>query len=247
MTKTPPPGPGETAITVILVDDEEDFRNPVARFLRRRGMTVHDVGSVEELTAVLPVVQPDIIVLDINLPGESGLDAVKRLRGICDAGIIMATARRGVDDRIHGLNLGADSYLEKPLDVRELEAVIRSLWGRLAPRAPEEPAPAWLFSPDDWTLTAPDGLSVRLSTAEYNMITLLAREPGVAVSRDILFQALGKTARGPEDRSLDVLISRLRNKFAASEHSLPLKAVRWVGYVLPEVQVQGTLKDIFVP
>lgn len=244
----PPPIPSDPAIKVILVDDEEDFRDPVARFLRKRGMTVHDVGSVEDLTAALPAVQPDIIVLDINLPGESGLDAVERLRGTSTAGIIMATARRGVDDRIQGLSLGADSYLEKPLDVRELEAVIRSLWGRLAARAPAEPdTTLWLFSPEDWTLTAPDGLSVRLSTAEYNMITLLAREPGVAVSRDVLFQALGKAASGPEDRSLDVLISRLRNKFSASDHALPVKAVRWVGYVLPEIQVRGALKDIFVP
>lgn len=245
---TPPPAtPPEPVIKVILVDDEEDFRDPVARYLRKRGMTVHDVGSVEDLTAALPAFQPDIIVLDINLPGESGLDAVERLRGTSNAGIIMATARRGVDDRIHGLRLGADSYLEKPLDVRELEAVVRSLWGRLAARPPAEPDTTWLFSPEDWTLTAPDGLSVRLSTAEYNMITLLARDPGVAVSRDVLFQALGKAASGPEDRSLDVLISRLRNKFAASEHTLPLKSVRWVGYVLPEIRVRGTLKDIFVP
>ncbi len=244
---TPPPTPSEPAIKVILVDDEEDFRDPVARFLRKRGMTVRDVGSVEELTAALPAFQPDIIVMDINLPGENGLDAVERLRGTSSAGIIMATARRGVDDRIHGLSLGADSYLEKPLEVRELEAMIRSLWGRLGPRAPAEPDTVWLFSPEDWTLTAPDGLSVRLSTAEYNMITLLARDPGVAVSRDVLFRALGKAASGPEDRSLDVLISRLRNKFAASEHTLPLKAVRWVGYVLPEIQVRGALKDIFVP
>ncbi|MFA7428654.1 MAG: response regulator transcription factor [Rhodospirillaceae bacterium] len=244
---TPPHAAAEPAIKVILVDDEEDFRDPVTRFLRRRGMTVHDVGSVEELTAALPAFAPDIIVLDLNLPGESGLDAVERLRGTCGAGIIMATARRGVDDRIHGLSLGADSYLEKPLDVRELEAMIRSLWGRLAARAPAAPETVWLFSPEDWTLTAPDGLSIRLSTAEYNMITLLARKPGVAVSRDILFQALGKTASGPEDRSLDVLISRLRNKLAASEHALPLKAVRSVGYVLPEIQVRGALKDIFVP
>lgn len=244
---TPSPTSCDPTIKVILVDDEEDFRDPVARFLRKRGITVLDVGSVEDLTAALPTFQPDIIVLDINLPGENGLDAVERLRGTSTAGIIMATARRGVDDRIQGLSLGADSYLEKPLDVRELEAVIRSLWGRLAPRAPSDPDTVWLFSPEDWTLTAPDGLSVRLSTAEYNMVTLLAREPGVAVSRDILFQALGKTASGPEDRSLDVLVSRLRHKFTASEHTLPLKAVRWVGYVLPEIQVRGALKDIFVP
>src|SRR5690606_34686545 len=118
---------------------------------------------------------------------------VERLRRDCAAGIVMATARRGVDDRILGLSLGADSYLEKPLDVRELEAIIRSLWGRLAAGAAAA-AEAWLFTPDDWTLAAPDGVVLRLSAAEYNVVTLLCREAGAAVPREVLFQALGKVA-----------------------------------------------------
>jgi DNA-binding response OmpR family regulator len=245
---TPPSAASfEAAIKVILVDDEEDFRDPVARFLRKRGMTVHEAASAEDLTNVLSTFQPHVIVLDINLPGENGLDALERLRGSSNVGIIMATARRGVDGRIQGLTLGADNYLEKPLDVRELEVVIRNLWSRLALRPPAASHTPWWFSPEDWTLTAPDGLSVRLSTAEYNIITLLAREPGVAVARDSLFQGLGKIASGPEDRSLDVLISRLRQKFTASEYALPLKSVRWVGYVLHEVKVRGVLKDLFIP
>lgn len=231
--------PSSHSIRVIVVDDEEDFRDPVRRFLEKRGMTVLGVGRVEDLLSSLSRFRPDIIVLDINLPGRSGLEAVEQLRRDTDAGIIMATARRGVDDRIHGLSLGADSYMEKPLDVRELEVVIRNLWARVSPQPAPEPAECWLFSPEDWTLAAPDGVVVRLSAAEYTVVTCLARQPGIPVSRDALFAVLGKPCSGPDDRSLDVLASRLRRKFAASDHPFPLKSVRSVGYVLTEIRLKS--------
>lgn len=236
--------PSEPAIRVLLVDDEEDFRIPVASFLRKRGMTVHGVGSVEEALAALPEFAADIVLLDVNLPGQSGLDAVENMRRSFNVGIIMATACRGVDDRIRSLNQGADSYLEKPIDMRELEAVIRSLWSRIGPASKTASNEVWLFDAAAWTLTAPDGVLVRLSGAEYNVVSLLARDPGAPVSRDSMFQALGKIASGPEDRSLDALLSRLRRKFTASTCSFPVKSVRGIGYVLPDIQMSGTPKEI---
>ncbi|TAN58008.1 MAG: response regulator transcription factor [Rhodospirillales bacterium] len=238
MTNSPP------VIRVMLVDDEEDFRIPTASFLRKRGMNVHGVGSVEELLAAQPEFGADIVVLDVNLPGQSGLDAVETIRRDFNVRIVMATACRGVDDRVRGLSLGADSYLEKPIDMRELEAVIRSLWSRIAPTGDTAAKDKWMFDAAAWTLAAPDGISVRLSAAEYNVVSLLARDPGTPVSRDTMFLALGKIACGPEDRSLDVLLSRLRRKFTASNHDFPLKSVRSVGYVMPEIQMSGELKEI---
>lgn len=229
----------QPVIRVLLVDDEEDFRAPAASFLRKRGMTVEGVGSVEELMVALSQFGADIVVLDVNLPGQSGLDAVEDIRRAFNVGIVMATARRGVDGRIRGLSLGADSYLEKPIDMRELEAVIRSLWSRIRPTVEAVSQEVWRFDAAAWTLAAPDGVLIRLSAAEYNVVSLLAQTPGVPVSRDILFQGLRKIASGPEDRSLDVLLSRLRRKFTESNQDFPLRSVRGVGYVLTEIHMSG--------
>jgi len=221
-------------IQVMLVDDEEDFREPVARVLRKCGMDVIGVGSVEDMAGAMAGWRPDVIVLDINLPGESGLAAVQRLRADTAAGLIMVTARGGLDDRIAGLSLGADSYLGKPINIRELEAIIRSLWSRVQPQpTPVASQPAWVVDAERWTLTSPDGEDVALSAAEYRVLIALTDHPGQPVPRHILFAALGKTAGGPDDRSLDVLVSRLRRKFTGSTGAVPVRSVRGVGYVFP--------------
>jgi|TARA_R110002012_G_scaffold235839_1_gene409582 DNA-binding response OmpR family regulator len=227
-----------TEIRVILVDDEEDFRIPVMRFLTKHGMNVKAAGSIEELSPLVAAFNPDIIVLDINLPGESGLAAIERLRNDTKAGLIMATARRGVNDRILGLTLGADSYLEKPLDVRELALVIRNLSQRIGPPVQEVNAD-WIFDAEKWLLISPDNVSVRLSAAEYAILTILSKIPGQPVSRDDLFASLGKETISSDDRSLDVIVSRLRRKFIGTSHSLPLKSARSIGYVLSGITIHG--------
>lgn len=230
------------SIHIALVDDEPDFRQPVARYLRKRGMNVYEAGSVEELGPALSDIIPHIILLDVGLPGESGLDAVKRLREETGAGIIMVTARGGLEERIVGLDRGADSYLCKPVSMRELEAVVLSLWRRIghndavknhvgAPAAHE--AEAWIFDTQAWVLISPDGERARLSAAEYRALLLLTEAPGEPVSRDHLFVALKKPQSGPDDRSLDVLVSRLRRKFSMSAFKLPIQSVRGIGYVFP--------------
>ena len=152
-----------SAIRVILVDDEADFRIPVGRFLTKQGLEVRDCDRVEALPSVLEQFTPHIIVLDVNLPGESGMDAVNRLRQETRAGLVMVTARGDVDDRIKGLARGADSYLPKPVDLRELEAVIRSLAMRLSAAAEGENA--WILHMDTWTLAAPGGAPARPASA----------------------------------------------------------------------------------
>ncbi|MBB4312977.1 response regulator transcription factor [Roseospira marina] len=226
-----------SSICIALVDDEPDFREPTARYLRKRGMTVHEAGSIEDLTATLTEIRPDILLLDVGLPGETGLEAIQRLRDQTGAGVIMVTARGGLDDRIDGLDRGADSYLTKPVDMRELEAVVLSVWRRIgrdpATSAEGEAEAAWLFDAEAWTLISPDGETVRLSGAEYGVLWRLTETPGQPVSRDRLFEALHKPQSGPEDRSLDVLVSRLRRKFSVSAFKLPVRSVRGVGYVFP--------------
>lgn len=230
------------SIRIALVDDEPDFRQPVARYLRKRGMLVYEAGSVEELQTILSVSAPNIILLDVGLPGESGLDAVKRLREQSKVGVIMVTARGGLEERIEGLGRGADSYLCKPVSMQELEAVVLSLWRRIgsdgaaeagAETSNDAMGEEWWFDVEGWTLISPDGERARLSAAEYGVLSMLTEAPGEPVSRDHLFVALKKPPSGPDDRSLDVLVSRLRRKFSTSAFKLPIQSVRGVGYVFP--------------
>ncbi|WP_346796458.1 response regulator transcription factor [Halomonas sp. Bachu 37] len=242
------------SIRIALIDDEPDFRQPVARYLRKRGMTVHEAGSVEDFRAELSDIAPNIILLDVGLPGESGLDAAKRLRDDTGAGVIMVTARGGLEERIEGLDRGADSYLCKPISMRELEAVVLSLWRRIGnddtagtdaetPIAPM--AEGWTFDAEAWALISPDGERARLSAAEYGVLSLLTEAPGEPVSRDRLFVALKKPQSGPDDRSLDVLVSRLRRKFSTSAFKLPIQSVRGVGYVFPgPVSRRGSIPTV---
>lgn len=216
-------------VRVILVDDEEDFRIPVARYLTRGGMTVTGVESVEALEVLLETETADVIVLDVNLPGESGLDAVDRLRRRTTAGLIMLTARSDVEDRIIGLRRGADGYLGKPVDLRELAASIRNLAERLAPPPVAE---GWSFDGRAWTLTTPQGLTIALTQTECLLIATLVDHAGEPVAREVLADALGLTLRDGEDRRLDVVVSRLRAK-VRDAGALPIRAVRNVGYVFP--------------
>jgi two-component system OmpR family response regulator len=176
--------------------------------------------------------RPDVILLDVNMPHENGFDAARRLRPPTDARIIMLTARGMVDDRILGYSHGADGYLSKPVDVSELVAMIHSLYGRLHDRPPQD-EPAWVFDAEGWTLSAPDGTVSKLSAAEYRVLAVLFSEPGQTVDRSVLFTALGHPQSNPYDRSLDVLISRMRRKLSSSSVPIPIKSVRGVGYVFP--------------
>jgi two-component system, OmpR family, response regulator len=229
-------------INVMLVEDEADFREPIARYLSKVGMDVLGVASVEEMDVALNSFRPDVIVLDVNLPGESGFEAACRLRATTSFGLVILTARGSVDDRVHGLMQGADTYLAKSVDSRELEAVIRNLCRRI--RGEQSVQPPWIFRCDAWTLVSPDGEEIKLSGAEYRVVAALTATPGKPVTRDILFEAIGRTAMEPDDRSLDVLVSKLRRKFKAPTTSLPVMSVRGIGYVFTDpVSVIGTLSE----
>ena len=218
-------------IRVMLVEDEEDFRVPLARYLAKVGMAVAGVGSAEEMAAELPSFQPNIVVLDVNLPGESGFAALERLRSSSSVGVVMLTARGGVDDRIQGLTLGADSYLAKPVNLKELELTIRNLFARQVPPTPPEPQ-AWTLDDDRWSLISPDGAAVRLSSAERLAVGVLLAQGGEPVDRETLSAAAGVKfdLDGGNDRNVDILISRLRRRFASIGAGLPIRSVRNRGY-----------------
>jgi len=230
-------------MNVILVDDEEDFRNPVKTFLDSVGFNTRDASSISGLRRIRKTFKPDIIILDINLPGESGLSALREIRNDKNIGIILVSARKGPADRVLGLSLGADYYLEKPIDFHELEIIARKIQERISWSKADENS-SWVFNADDWTLKSPEGEVVHLSAAEYTVVAELSSQAGEPMSRDILLQAMDKYKAIGSDRTLDVLISRLRKKFIETKSTLPLRSARGIGYVFADVTVRGTIRTL---
>ena len=157
---------------VIVVEDDPDLCRTVARYLSLVGMTVQCAGSGADLDALLLTFAPDLVVLDVNLPGENGFSITARLRSNTNIRIVMMTARSQIDDRVLGMVAGADAYLIKPIEFRELEATIHSLMRRIAPgrhdlqEAREDRQKSWSFDADNWSLITPDGKAVPLTNAE---------------------------------------------------------------------------------
>ncbi|OAN49660.1 response regulator [Paramagnetospirillum marisnigri] len=225
-------------INVVVVEDEPDLCSSIVRYLSLVGMTVERAGSGAELDQLLTSFSPDLLVLDVNLPGEDGFSIAARLRSRSRMGIVMLTARGQLDDRVLGLTAGADAYLVKPVQFRELEAVIHSLTRRLretqAEDKPEnrEDGNIWGFDSATWSLITPKGHQVPLTNAEYRVLQTLTNDPGSSVTRDEIATSLGKTVGGYDDRSIDAVMARLRRKVAsATGENLPIRAVRSVGYV----------------
>jgi DNA-binding response OmpR family regulator len=220
--------------SVLIVEDEPDLRGTMCAFLAASGFDVRGVDDGWQLDRALAERPANILVLDVNLPGEDGFSIASRMRRYRKVGIIMLTARGQSEDRITGLEVGADNYLTKPVVLRELVAAITGLWRRLEPGPPPPtlPLPAWSFDPDNWQLVAANGTAVTLTTAEFCMVSLLTATAGTAVSAKDLLQALGKDPGKNNRRSLDSVLNRLRRKVEKETgEELPIKAIRHVGYI----------------
>jgi two-component system OmpR family response regulator len=226
---------------IAIVEDEASLRADVVEYLSACGHDALGCGDGRALDQVLADKPVDIVILDVNLPGEDGFSIAKRLRDQSDVGIIMLTARNVGIDRVVGLEIGADVYLVKPVELRELEAQIRTLSRRLklfppcAPAAPRAVTTAgqsgWAYDAVGWTVLAPDGQSVKLTANERVFLSLLVERPGEPVSRDDIFKALGKRQWDPSDRSVDSMVRRLRAKAQdALGCDLPIEAVHGTGY-----------------
>jgi len=234
---------------IAVVEDEAPLRADLVEYLSACGHDVIGCGDGKELDRALDARPVEIIILDINLPGEGGFSIAGRLRSHSDVGIIMLTARGLNVDRVVGLEVGADVYMVKPVELRELEAQVRTLARRMRVSQPQmaEPRPAqdapqpqpmapavpteWIYDQLTWTLIAPDGKSIKLTGNERVFVSLLVTRPGEPVSRDEIFRALGKRGWDPADRSVDSMVRRLRAKGDQSfGHPLPIESVHSVGY-----------------
>ncbi|WP_459863030.1 response regulator transcription factor [Endothiovibrio diazotrophicus] len=221
-------------LRIYYVEDDADQREGIAATLGEHGFDVHAFSGSHEFYLAL-IEQPcHIAILDVTLPGEDGFSIAANLRQRSDMGIVMLTACGATDDRVHGLTQGADAYLVKPVEPRELIATLEALARRLgAPPGATggERETEWRLTLDDWQLTAPGGIHITLSAQERSLLRALMAEPGLPLSRDTLIEALGHSSDYYLPHRLDMLVGRLRRKvLEAAGAPLPLKAVRGVGF-----------------
>lgn len=225
-------------VQVIVVAGDSGQQSAMAHYLSLVGMRVRRAGSNRDLDALLAISAPDLLVLDADLPDEDAFAIVARLRSSSRMGILILTEQDRLDDKVLALTAGADACLDKPIQFRELEAVIRSLLRRLkTPSRHDRPdhgaavQKAWRFDATDWALTSPNGGTVLLTNAEYVALQALIARPGASVKREEIARSLGKVAGGYDDRSINALFSRLRRKVqTASGELLPIRSARGVGY-----------------
>jgi DNA-binding response OmpR family regulator len=235
-----------SAMRILVVDDEPDLRALLADYLEMQGFDVGAAADTNELDARLAEAPADVIVLDINMPGENGLAALARLRarGV-RAGVILLTAAGSLGDRLSGLTDGADDYVVKPFEPRELLARIRAVLRRLdaagaaapAPPAAPPPRPALrigrcTFDTEARCLRGPDGAEIPLTAMEYDLLDVFSRHPRQTLSRARLAELAHGRPLAPGDRSIDIRITRLRAKIGEDARSpRTLRTVHGEGYV----------------
>jgi two-component system phosphate regulon response regulator OmpR len=228
----------ETSADILVVDDDARLRALLQRFLTEQGHRVAVAGDATEARAAIEAMAFDLLVLDVMMPGETGLQLAEHLRREGhETPILMLTARGAPDDRVAGFEHGADDYLAKPFDPRELALRIRTILRRAAPRAaptalPEGPmqlGQRW-FDAERCELRGPDGTQ-RLTGGEAALLTALARRAGEVLSREEIAVALGTPDAG--ERSVDVQVTRLRRKIEVDPREPRfLHTIRHKGYVL---------------
>jgi DNA-binding response OmpR family regulator len=220
---------------IAVVDDEEDVREMLADYLGLVGhevVAVADGAALEALLARGPA--PDLFVLDVGLPGQDGFEIARALRARLDPGIVMLTGAGDLVDRVVGLEIGADDYLRKPVELPELAARIAAVLRR---RRPAGAAPGTPFGPYSLDLRAfclrdAGGRPVELSPMEVDLVAAFATNPGRVLTRDELMRLAPPRDDDSNDRSIDHRVTRLRRKLEADpDHPQLIKTVRGAGYV----------------
>jgi two-component system torCAD operon response regulator TorR len=229
-----------TKAHVLIVEDEPVTRSKLAAYLMAEGFQVSEAADARDMRAVISRAVPDVVLLDINLPDESGLILARDLRSKSSVGIILVTARQDEMDRIVGLELGADDYITKPFNPRELAVRVRNLQRRVAPTMAAERSASGVYAFAGWRLDcdarqliSPTGEAVRLTRGEFDVLAALARNAGRALTRDQLLDLTQHDGDAVVDRTIDVLVGRLRRKIEAEPRNPSIiLTVHGVGYRL---------------
>jgi DNA-binding response OmpR family regulator len=214
---------------VLLVEDDQRLGCAVRDVLRMHGMDV-DRATTGEQAMELLAPATDVVVLDLTLPDRDGFDVCRRIRLVSDAPIVMATARGDLTSRVHGLHLGADDYLVKPYDVRELMARLHAV-NRRARREEDRPVPVTtgrVTIDVERRVVSRDGVEVALTRKEFDLLALLARAPGVVFRHDQILSEVWQSAHHGSHRTLEVHVASVRAKTVPEV----IETVRGVGYRL---------------
>ncbi|MFG1374474.1 response regulator [Xanthobacter oligotrophicus] len=243
---------GETGWRIVVVDDEEALRETVAEYLAGQGFRVRSAASGRDLDMLLATDQADLILMDVHMPGEDGLTLARRIRSSAQTPIIMLTAADDIVDRVAGLEVGADDYVVKPFDLRELKARIRAVLRRYSAPPPTEssatkppsangaapsgadltPCGVVFLDMEAHCLVKRDGTREMLTAMEFDLLRVFLQNPNRVLTRDRLLDLAHDRDNEPFDRSIDVRVTRLRKKIEAyPAKPQAIKTVRGVGYL----------------
>ncbi len=234
------------ALHIAILDDEVDITQLLANYLQSQGYRVTQLHNGRSLMELMPADPPALVLLDLGLPGEDGFSIARQLREHWRCGLVIVTGRGDSVDKVVGLEVGADDYVTKPFDLRELLARIKAVLRRLTPS--ETPASGvtaraaqrsklrfagWELDTAARCLTSPQGQDVALTTGEFDLLRAFAQHAGRGLSRDFLLEQTRGREAGPFDRTIDVQVGRLRKKLEAdAEDPQIIKSVRGAGYIL---------------
>jgi len=232
---------------ILVIDDDREIRDLLARYLERQHFRVTAVPDAREARRVWPTTTFQMVVLDLMLPGEGGLEFARWLRAESDIPLLMLTALGEENDRIIGLELGADDYLTKPFNPRELLARMRAVLRRSGEAGENRESGSktlhfagWILESARRRLLNPDGAEVPLTGGEYDLLVALLDRANKVLTREMLLDLLRGRQAGPFDRAIDVAISRLRRKLEDDgRHAQLIKTVRGGGYVLAAEVTRG--------
>lgn len=219
---------------ILIVDDARDIREPLGQYLRRSGFRIRLAADAAEARRALDDEPVHLAILDVMMPGEDGLSLCRDLARSRRLPVILLTARTGMEDRVEGLDLGADDYVTKPFDPRELLARIHAVLRRVPPERPAPPQSRRRFAglvhdPGRAAVTLPSGQEVALTSGENRLLALLLDHPGQVLSRMRLLDLLsGREARA-YDRAVDNTVSRLRHKIEPDPRAPRLIVTEWGG------------------
>lgn len=223
---------------IVVVDDDLKLRNRLRIFLEKEGFRATAVGDAEALRRLLRTETPDLVIMDLQLPGEDGLSLTRHLRETSDIAVLILTGKGHAIDRVVGLEMGADDYLAKPFNLRELIARVKSVLRRSKPVG-GSPEGGDKLRFGNWTIDFSaielwDNCEekIHLTSAEFRLLEVFVRNPGRTLSRDRLVDAMADRSWGPSDRSVDLHVSHLRKKLEQDPKRPELiKTVRGFGYV----------------
>lgn len=224
---------------ILVVDDDEVIRNLLTRYLSSVGYVVKTARNGEEMHEVIKRNSPDLIILDLQMPGKHGFELAREIRKDSETGIIILTGSEQPVDKIVGLEIGADDYVPKPFDERELLARVRSVLRRVKKSVNQTGNhDSSLARFDDWTLDFiahelkdSGGKEVNLTSFEFQLLATLVKSPNRVLSRDQIMEHITGRDWVPSDRSVDVLVGKLRKKIEANSHKPDIiKTIRGTGY-----------------